>query len=1066
MKLHDANNKAKMIKLISLLFFLLFFLTPASFAQDTNKFLSLRFDSGKNAKIKEGQASESEIFRAYYTELNSGQEFEKYSRTGPYADIVVEVCGGRLIFWRASSFLPKWETDQGSWYLDEIIERVGDGPENRPDRVNTYSHTRIGKNGEDGEEIIIHWRYSPNFSSGNPHTGLSRTQFVDEYFHIYKDGRVVRIIKPGTEKYRDWMDPDNQYVQKLLLKDEGIDEVSFERPEKSLKKKVVEGNPIKESNVGKPAFIWNFDEGSGYTTRELLSKTDCEIEGHASLWKKGISGTALQFDGYNTRVAFSDRNAPAIDNEITIEGWVALLAYPWNDAPIVNKGNNDGYFLGVTGHGYPVFKVNSGGSWTTATIPEEKEKDKKKIIDRGLYKGNLDLYTWYHLAGTYSSKDGILRLYLNGQEVATAAATWEYIDNTDESIKYTGEWKTYIRDSSGSSFNSTALGGQKVDFTFTGPKIRVIGFTQPKGGDCRIILDGEDKGTVSFYGPMKTGNQVLFESNDLGEGEHHIQLITIGETYPDAFAIWRDLKTLPKDIRTPSDDIELGQGPPAIPTDPVRASTFITQYSIDGLIDEVKIYEDALKPAQIASNYKKLKPTDYMMKNPDMEYRLLPDTDMDGFGAHYRLLDFYESWDNMFRFGEYTDVIVGFDEQPFQFVFWHGTGFVPMLVNENDQWWSNEFNETWDKSGGKGCQEPMSDKESYSNRVRIIENTEARVVVHWRYPLKDVLHTHANYVEETGWSDWSDWYYYIYPDGVAVKLMQLWTNGERNHEFIEGMAIYGPTQHPEEVIDIDPAVYLADMDGNVTAYSWADGPPDNTDYENKKIILINYKAKYKPFTIGDFSTGGVYGGEVTEYAVYPAWNHWPVAQIPSDGRYASFPDRTSHSSLTDNLVWPIYEEAYGERPDYNYRHFRGPLTISKDSSGDRPFYSKILMEGLTDKPAEELASLAKSWLNPAKLSAISGCTSNGYDKTQRAYIIEAEGDRMVLEIEASKDSPVVNPCFVVKNWKGKVAKVDVIGQQPEDIRIGYPSMVEDKDMVVWIQIQSENSVKFVIESSK
>ncbi len=53
-------------------------------------------------------------FRAYYTKLDSGQEFEKYTRTGPYADVVVEVGQGQLIFWRASSYLPHWKTKKGS----------------------------------------------------------------------------------------------------------------------------------------------------------------------------------------------------------------------------------------------------------------------------------------------------------------------------------------------------------------------------------------------------------------------------------------------------------------------------------------------------------------------------------------------------------------------------------------------------------------------------------------------------------------------------------------------------------------------------------------------------------------------------------------------------------------------------------------------------------------------------------------------------------------------------------------------------------------------------------------
>lgn len=867
-----------------------------------------------------------EDFRAYYTKLNSGQEFEKYTRTGPYAEIVVEVNGGQLIFWRASSYLPHWKTDQGSWYFDEIIERSGDGTDERPDRVNTYSHVRIAEYESDGGKIVVHWRYLPKFGSDNPHNGLSPTRFVDEYFHIYKDGRVDRIIKSGSEKYRDWLDPHNQYVQTLILTNDGIEEISLAEPKLSLLHKPVGGNPVKESDVGKPVCVWHFDEGIGDETSEALSQAESDIEGRASMWKKGVSGTALQFDGYNTVVELNGEQAPELMRGVTLEGWMAIGAYPWNDAPIVQRGVDGYWFLGVGAHGNPIFKI---------IIHDKEYKLTSDIL--------LERYKWYHLAGTYDPEGKEMRLYVNGEQVGSAPAE---------------DW---------------------------------------------IPLAGESP-------------------------------------------------------------IFIGQGKAMRPTDRVRRNTFICNYSFDGLIDEIKIYDAVLNPNQIAAAYQQMKPSENIIENPDMEYRLLPDTDVNSFGGYYRHLDFYDSWDNMWRFGDYADVVVGFDDQPCQFVFWRGTGYIPMLVNEKDQWYSNEFNETWDKSGGKGCMEPMSDKEAYSNRVRIIENTEARVVVHWRYPLKDVLHTHANYVEETGWSDWSDWYYYIYPDGVAVKLMHLWTSGERNHEFIEGMAIYGPNQHPQDVIQIDPGVYLADTDGNVVAYDWVDGPPDNTDYTNMKINVINYKARYKPFTVGDFTQGSVYDREITEYALFPAWNHWPVAQIPSDGRYASFPDRTGHSSITDNLVWNIHEEAYGETPDYNWRHTIGEETITKAGSGDRPYYSKILMEGMTDKPAGELASLAKSWLSPAQLNTVSGCSSDGYDKAQRAYLLEADGDKMIFEIAGSSKSPIVNPCFIVSNWKEKETKISVVGQQPEDVKIGYPSTVKDKDMVVWLRMESENKVKIIIEA--
>lgn len=56
----------------------------------------------------------------------------------------------------------------------------------------------------------------------------------------------------------------------------------------------------------------------------------------------------------------------------------------------------------------------------------------------------------------------------------------------------------------------------------------------------------------------------------------------------------------------------------------------------------------------------------------------------------------------------------------------------------------------------------------------------------------------------------------------------------------------------------------------------------------------------------------------------------------------------------------------------------------KEDFGDRPFEERLLMEGMSNKSPEELVPLAKSWLDPAELEVKSGCTSEGYDRAQRA----------------------------------------------------------------------------------
>ena len=85
-------------------------------------------------------------FSAYYTKIDSGEDFERFSRTSDEADIVVQgVAGdsGRLVFSRATSYLPVWETGKTRHPFKELTPRSGDGPAMRPDKVNTYSIARI-----------------------------------------------------------------------------------------------------------------------------------------------------------------------------------------------------------------------------------------------------------------------------------------------------------------------------------------------------------------------------------------------------------------------------------------------------------------------------------------------------------------------------------------------------------------------------------------------------------------------------------------------------------------------------------------------------------------------------------------------------------------------------------------------------------------------------------------------------------------------------------------------------------------------------------------------------------
>jgi len=854
--------------------------------------------------------------KSYYTRINSGKEFEKVSRTGPYADIVIELKTGRFVFWRGSSYLPYWETEKGRWFVDELFDRKGDGPEKRPDRVNTYSRVIIAEKEKD--KVTICWRYLPEFSGNNPHKGVEAYKFAEEYFIVHSNGKVKRIARKGSPKIDEWNNPLNNITQTFSLSKKGLKNTVTERNDPVQEKEILPGhNEASKGFVLNPAGHWSFDESTGNNTYETISGQKCVISGDKSLWKKGISGSALHFDGYKSEVSLTAQYAPEINAEITLEAWVALGAYPWNWTPVIQQcyenpdsegssKENTGYSLGIDGYGYPGLKIRIGENW------EELISD--KILERR---------QWYHIAGTYSRETGQMKIYIDGREH-----------------------------------------GAKV--------------------------------------------------------------------------------VKPSDIIMSGDNIRIGKGIERKPIRPVRKNTFEAAYSFDGLIDEISIYNVALDESQIRQSYNRFNPGYAIIENPDMDPRILPSGEnRHNFGAYYTNLKFYESWDNLWRFGDYPDVVVEFDSSPAKFIFWRGTGYIPMLVNEKEQWYSNEFNETWGTSGGQGCQEPMSDKESYTNHVRIIENTPARVVVQWRYPLIDVLHVKANFNEETGWSDWADWYYTIYPDGVAFKKMHLWTHGKRNHEWQESMVILGPDQHPEQVLETDPALMLTGLDGKTDTYSWVKGPPGNVNYRNKKIHIVNYRAEYNPFTIADILAGNVYGGEVTDYAVFPSWNHWPVAQMPSDGRYSIYPDRTAHSSLT-HIYLPVFREDRGEQP----------------------FYEKIMIEGMSNKSPADLLPLSKSWFNPPVAVDNKGCSLPLYDKTQGAYIMTANSNKISFNLLAGPDSPVVNPCFVIKNWNKRNARITINGEiisPDKNLKQGSTFDTDGKEMkIIWIKTSKEGLTKIEI----
>lgn len=634
-------------------------------------------------------------------------------------------------------------------------------------------------------------------------------------------------------------------------------------------------------------------------TKEIISGNKFTIKGLAN-YVPGVKNTAIKFDGFSSYIEGNLLSDQAFRNNVSIEAWISLGAYPWNWAPIITAGNYEitGFYFGIDSKGRLGFQLSDGTSTLHQCISEINPETKS----------GLELKKWYHVVGTFSGKNG-LAIYINGK----LSGTYNEF-STPRSIIYS-EWENGFR-----------LGKNRVDLA---------------------------------------------------------------------------------------------------PTDPVRTwATFPSSYTLDGIVDEVKIHGKMLLAEEVGGLYREVVPEN----KPEFSLRKFPTVKSSGrFGANYSRLQFYPEWDALWPVGDYMDVVVQFDELPTKLMFWRGTRYSPCWVSENGKWMADQSRETgnnWFLSQGKreelptGCIEHMSDAQCRSSRVAIIENNDARVVVNWRYLQMDVKFRQMDLENKTGFGQWANEYYYVYPDGMCIRHVLPGLGGWQETIFLNE-----PGTKPEDNVELE-ACTLFNMEGKKRTYSWEFGYP-KFDLENANIQLINFKSIFKPFIVfrekGNFK---VFNGEVRpEYSHFPWWNHWPVTQIISDGRYAGTPDHAAHSSLS----WG-------------------------NPGGEAAIY------GMTDQPEKLLVDLAKSWNHPPSMHVeLPNYESNGFDYTQRAFVLNTvkPGAELKMTLVASEKSPLFNPVFVIKNWDGSELKLIVNDKEMprgKDFRYGKEYDVEGNcSLIVWIK---------------
>ncbi len=506
-------------------------------------------------------------------------------------------------------------------------------------------------------------------------------------------------------------------------------------------------------------------------------------------------------------------------------------------------------------------------------------------------------------------------------------------------------------------------------------------------------------------------------------------------------------------LRTaPEQDVVLGANRTKVmPSHPVPPAegTRPSWFSLDGILDEVRLFDRAFAPEEITHEARRPQAS----LTPDLPPRALPSgpAGPGRFGAYYTKLKYYEDWDALWPVSDHPDIVVQFDGSPVRVVFWRGLRYSPAWVTENGLWLADQSMESGNK---EGCVEHMQDIHTKYSSVRIVESSAARVVVHWRYaPVSG--HDH-NWIanERSGFAWWVDEYYTFLPDGTGVRKVR-WRRPEASLAFPwlqiqETSVLAHPGQNAKDVLSNDALTYV-DLDGRSATYSWPDDKSVNTrdrrnmavdpsmvkdlKPETPVIQVVKMRSQARPFVIYEPGTKPrVYVGRIRDEVInFPAYNHWPESLVSSDGRFVQAADRTTSWSISQNYP-PEHDEGNG--------------------------YSWVaLLYGATFGEPTSLVPLARSWNRAPELQVRSGgAESRGYDIGQRAYTLRCTatggcGD-LGFEIAASVERPLANALLVIEGFGDGAAAVSVNGQRLDEgpgLRLGRRRTMQGTDLIVWLE---------------
>ena len=469
----------------------------------------------------------------------------------------------------------------------------------------------------------------------------------------------------------------------------------------------------------------------------------------------------------------------------------------------------------------------------------------------------------------------------------------------------------------------------------------------------------------------------------------------------------------------------------------------------DGIIDEVVVTDGDMSPLEEA---KKL--SQKFGEDSGLSFARLPAAgDMRGkFGAVYANLKYERAWDSLWKVGGHPDVVVRFPDIPVKYVFWRGMGYVPAWITENDIWLTDQSVENF----RNGDATRLSDKQCRYSHVRIIENSPARCVVHWRYALTNVVNEIRD-EDESGWGDWVDEYFTIYPDGVGVRKQVLHSQNylryrQWGYQFQETILINQagskPTDNLEEFCDVVfrygrkyRKIFLAE----IRACFRRKESPSHSDCKHplENSNCLKYRTR-KPRRTRSFILYDLWSKETP----YHCRNHYPISQLQCDGqRYVPGIDRPTYTSLAETV---------GARQKY-------------EQIGQNDFAVRQMF-GMSEGEVSDLVPLARSWNFPPELSLSDSFKKPVYDFYERAYRTvlkpEAKADLLELRFDASEKSPINGVAVVVGGWERDGARAFWDGRElvsGKDFYVGKNATLGASESVFFFRIKSQKPIVIVVK---